>query len=770
MRDSSFCRKCGRRRVQFLDSSRPPEGPQIADLREEVLAAQAMQDQQLRLHSEQKGAISHLNRKLAEAHDSKSEYMRQCDAYRDEIGSLQARLSAARLTDEQHTDQHQEHRSTIESLQQQLSDLQKVEVECLRKQREDQARLAELERQVLEAEGARQHQLQEHYDHKDTIDALQKQLADRLLMLAEVREAEARSADAYRDEIGSLQGRLSVARSADEQHTNQHKEHRSTIESLEQQLSDLQKLEVECLQKQREDQARVAELEREVLDVEGARQHQLQEHYVQMDTIDALQKQLSDRSHMLSEVREAEALRAADQAQDRDRVLELQQMRDMQVHRHYADRDNIAELEKQLAVAREAEDKAAGMRQADHEHIKELERLVTELRDAQEAHLKKHDEIGERNAELERRAVLLQVEVEQARWAEEQHKQHSRGHQDRAEYFEWIHGRDKAPKLTDKAPLLLGPRRKVEWLALGLMLFAMLAAALLPCLSALTILRDRNYRFWVGYFWPVCVIVSCVSVSFLSAVVGILLFKRSSREYMVFYDIGLFSVFLGILIVPMSLYTSSGLNAISGRLGHGCLNSVPDSITLVDYSTVLYNIRLSPGCKDKPSIEECDGWGENRYTSYLRYLEEQFECGPVCPEAAPLPHAVVAPPLTSVEEWRSGLARTNKYVRGSNGAAAVLQEAWTAGRAPGPGQQSWLGPSAGLTPHMQAQKLFSQGHTRMTCYPVVSIRLQALSTCFGDLLLYEGVGFIIFGLLSNVYRMIQLGCDSRRQAQLRLKT
>merc|ERR1719263_1777781 len=63
--------------------------------------------------------------------------------------------------------------------------------------------------------------------------------------------------------------------------------------------------------------------------------------------------------------------------------------------------------------------------------------------------------------------------------------------------------------------------------------------------------------------------------------------------------------------------------------------------------------------------------------------------------------------------------------------------------------------AAGITetalPHMQARKLFAEGRTRMSCYPLIATRLQVLVTTFGGLWYWEGMGLIIISLLTSIY-------------------
>merc|ERR1719440_281905 len=54
-------------------------------------------------------------------------------------------------------------------------------------------------------------------------------------------------------------------------------------------------------------------------------------------------------------------------------------------------------------------------------------------------------------------------------------------------------------------------------------------------------------------------------------------------------------------------------------------------------------------------------------------------------------------------------------------------------------------------PHMQARKLFAEGTTRATCYPLVATRLQVLVTTFGGLWYYQGIGLVVVSLMMSIY-------------------
>merc|ERR1719335_192902 len=57
---------------------------------------------------------------------------------------------------------------------------------------------------------------------------------------------------------------------------------------------------------------------------------------------------------------------------------------------------------------------------------------------------------------------------------------------------------------------------------------------------------------------------------------------------------------------------------------------------LYEYSQVLYNIRRMPGCANKHSVEDCDGYEPAPpYTTFLKDLENSFRCSGFCYQPNP---------------------------------------------------------------------------------------------------------------------------------------
>jgi hypothetical protein len=277
----------------------------------------------------------------------------------------------------------------------------------------------------------------------------------------------------------------------------------------------------------------------------------------------------------------------------------------------------------------------------------------------------------------------------------------------------------------------------------------------------------------MGKTWPWLIIGSCfvVFVLFAATMQGLFQFALPEHrsQFTMAFTWATFAALLGIMLVPLSLLANKEALNISSTISQGCMTGLPQSELLVDYSQVLYNIRLSENCTDATSVMQCKGWAANKYTMYLEYLENDFHCGPLCPESPAPARTVVSPglynePLPTIkprlpEPPLFGPPVQNALGVPSLGVSGSFLQA--AGSLVGQQVQLHDHKSAELPlakgimetalPHMQAQKLFSKGQTRMTCYPLISTRLQVLTSTFGGLWYWEGMGLIVISLLTSLY-------------------
>lgn len=412
-------------------------------------------------------------------------------------------------------------------------------------------------------------------------------------------------------------------------------------------------------------------------------------------------------------------------------------------------------LERQLFDARSTEDEHRRQRQHDRNLIEGLHRDLQAARLSEAQHTSQTAAYNEQIRNLEGR--LHEARVNEALGADK-----NQAHIQRISFLETQRASQVetlrpgwSPPPPKPTPAIVAQRKlETRMMTLGFMM--LLAAMALPVMCASVMLFDNDYRFWAGYKWPVLILLGCVAIAITYVVTAQLLLKyavdEDRCEDTMKTGITTFLLLLGAFLLITSLLSNTSTVALVNRMSQGCLSSLPQSELLVDYSQVLYNIRLTPNCTDERSVEDCQGWSRNRYTWYLSHLEREYQCGPLCPEIPPPPGAVVAPTFGQEKQERS---RPGRHA-GNSYAQLQVDESSTSRS------------SSELTPHLQAIKLFSRGTTEMACYPLVATRLRVLSSMFGGLLFAEGVGLIVISLILKIVTALTM--INRSQAMLGLKT
>mmetsp|Transcript_85434 Transcript_85434/g.226894 ORF Transcript_85434/g.226894 Transcript_85434/m.226894 type:complete len:510 (-) Transcript_85434:10-1539(-) len=332
----------------------------------------------------------------------------------------------------------------------------------------------------------------------------------------------------------------------------------------------------------------------------------------------------------------------------------------------------------------------------------------------------------------------------------------------------------------------------------------------LPMVGGFILLQDPDYMFWAGHRFPTQLIGAGSGSLLLLGAVLLALAGCAAKEAITVRLLSSlavsFSSLVGLLLVLSSLSASSHLYSVSSKIDSlGCRSSMPELVKLMDFSVVLYNLRMTPACFTHESVQACSGWRLNEHTRYLKYLEEEFDCGPLCAEEpAPSlrPSISVGSSLLHVGRARSLRRRTAEPLDTSGGFAtgemawlsgnetfvrkvfkAIPGFTWNEGMAdmlgrsfrvvaperaglvglPSPdGSQTgvWYFPAAALElaplkveepqlpiSHAASLKLFSHGSTSMTCLPIVSTRLRVLAYSFGDLLFWQGLLLLAAALL-----------------------
>lgn len=179
--------------------------------------------------------------------------------------------------------------------------------------------------------------------------------------------------------------------------------------------------------------------------------------------------------------------------------------------------------------------------------------------------------------------------------------------------------------------------------AMGIGLIVIVIIITPPICAAITLLGDPTYFFWLGRSYPAWLLAAAL-LTLLLYLCWCCLLQRDARYNLDDSNLGWgaasFFGLLGVSLVLLAVSGSRHLKATSAQLAHGCGTTLPQATMLMDFSSVLYNIRGLPGClpSEQASVETCDGWKENKFTGYLRWLEFNLQCGPMCGEPVlPIP-------------------------------------------------------------------------------------------------------------------------------------
>jgi hypothetical protein len=180
--------------------------------------------------------------------------------------------------------------------------------------------------------------------------------------------------------------------------------------------------------------------------------------------------------------------------------------------------------------------------------------------------------------------------------------------------------------------------------------FFLLLLAAVPIWCAYYLLEDSNYVFWAGRQIPEGIITGCALVIFFYLLLLYAFFAKQHNEAQIEHTmmlLGNVSVMIfGVSFMLVSLPLSHQVDITVTNLLYRCDTSA-QTHRLYEYSQVLHNIRAMPGCADKYSVEECEGYQEAApYTTLLRAMEASYHCSGFCINTPPtvVPEFKGAPP------------------------------------------------------------------------------------------------------------------------------
>mmetsp|Transcript_72081 Transcript_72081/g.187970 ORF Transcript_72081/g.187970 Transcript_72081/m.187970 type:complete len:448 (+) Transcript_72081:127-1470(+) len=172
---------------------------------------------------------------------------------------------------------------------------------------------------------------------------------------------------------------------------------------------------------------------------------------------------------------------------------------------------------------------------------------------------------------------------------------------------------------------------KVTFICVGLLLLTMMC--IVPIWNAAALMSDENYVFWVGRATPVSIMTLTIGLVLLY-VATVFVFVGCARsqfsEQTVMMMANIFITLLGLILILMSLPLTRESVETYTTLMHQC-DVAPQTHRLYEYSQVLQNIRATPECAAKYSVEECVGYEEAvPYTSFLKSMEGRYRCAGFC--------------------------------------------------------------------------------------------------------------------------------------------
>jgi len=191
------------------------------------------------------------------------------------------------------------------------------------------------------------------------------------------------------------------------------------------------------------------------------------------------------------------------------------------------------------------------------------------------------------------------------------------------------------------APMQGGQQKKLfnpknVFIGTGIVLLMMLC--IVPIWNALALLGDFNYVFWVGSEVPTWLVSLCIGIILLYILTVMVFFNTAKphvqTEQTIMMIANIFITLLGLVLMLISLPLSRQATNTYNNLMYRCDYS-EQTHRLYEYSQVLHNIRRTPTCLEKYTVEECPGYEDaHPYTSFLKEMEGTFRCSGFCYQPA----------------------------------------------------------------------------------------------------------------------------------------
>jgi hypothetical protein len=239
----------------------------------------------------------------------------------------------------------------------------------------------------------------------------------------------------------------------------------------------------------------------------------------------------------------------------------------------------------------------------------------------------------------------------------------------------------------------------------------------------------------------------------------------------------LISSALGLVLLYASMPLIKQTETLYSELFFNCQFG-SRSQPLAEYAASLQQLRTTPACASKKSVEDCDGFKAHQtYTSYLKNLEETEMCAGFClpplvdPSDVDATVSAISLRVKTVPKRRkmsvaSGKLEIDSKGRGmSEGHADFLhtgQKAWVARTTASLSQAQRPGEIGKPTP-----ALFSQVSSEISCDGAAARSIEYGGKNVGDMLYNEALTLLIVSILGSLLRVaVHIKDGSRRDGDM----
>jgi hypothetical protein len=174
------------------------------------------------------------------------------------------------------------------------------------------------------------------------------------------------------------------------------------------------------------------------------------------------------------------------------------------------------------------------------------------------------------------------------------------------------------------------------------------SVCIVPIWNALDLLHDDNFLYWVGPTLPLTLLFVCFATITIYVVFVSCFFSRApptghTSQHIILIP-SLFLISLGLMFMLVAMPMSERSHNTYNNLMHRCHES-DETRKLHEYSQVLHNIRALPTCITRYSVVECEGYRDLKpHATFLKVLEDKYECSGFCYTPVEPPVAQFAPP------------------------------------------------------------------------------------------------------------------------------